>query len=202
MSKVENMDDLFAIPENLDENQGIKNIDAYKKEAEAVLFMAKEPVSISDLRELLGISKEIAYEVVSDLVKVYENRGIRIKNINNGFIMTTAPDCSSIVNHFLSNPKSINLSKAALEALAIIAYRQPVTRGQIENIRGVNSDAVVSNLIDKKLIKEAGRSNDLGRPFLLITTNDFLKHFGLSSIKELPRHPHIETQLPLVKIKK
>ena len=100
--------------------------------------------------------------------------------------MTTAPEIASLIEHFLSLEASTRLSRAALETLSIIAYQQPVTRPEVDSIRGVNSDSVMKNMLSKGLIEESGRSESAGRPILYTTSTEFLQHFGLTSIKELP----------------
>ena len=110
--------------------------------------------------------------------------------------LTTAPELASIVEHFLGLEATTHLSRAALETLAIIAYQQPVTRPQVDSIRGVNSDGMMKSLLSKGLVQESGRADGPGRPILYSTTPEFLQHFGLSSIIELPPlavQPEVET---------
>ncbi|MFC1478789.1 SMC-Scp complex subunit ScpB [Candidatus Margulisiibacteriota bacterium] len=167
------------------------------KELEAMLFMAKQPITLDSLEEFLGSDQKTILNLLDELIDEYQDKGINIFNIAGGYIMGTAPECVLQVQKLLENPTKVILSKAALEVLAIAAYRQPVTRSSIEHIRGVNSDAVISSLQDKNLLREVGRSEDIGRPILLGTTDDFLKHFGLPNLEALPEHPFAATQLPL-----
>jgi len=187
-------DPLVSIPEQpVDAGQR----EQLKNTLEALLFMAEEPIPLERLSHLLSIDNDTLACLIDDLSAGYRNRGVRILHIAEGFKMGTAPECAEVVKNFLENPAQVTLSKAALEALAIVAYRQPITRGGIENIRGVNSDAVVAGLLEKGLLSEVGQSGDIGRPFLLGTTTEFLKYFGLVNLDALPEHPFAATQLPL-----
>ena len=113
-------------------------------------------------------------------------RGLRLQWHSGRVQITTAPEFGSIIENFLGLEATARLSRAALEALAIVAYRQPITRPEIDSIRGVNSDGVMRSLLTKGLIEEIGRAEGPGRPILYGTTTDFLQHFGLSSVEELP----------------
>ena len=165
---------------------------------EAILFMAKEPIPASRLESLAGVSQDVLLTLLVQLVESSRERGIQVIEVAGGWQMRTHPECNDTVKSFLENPTSVALSRAALEVLAIIAYRQPMTRGAIEHIRGVNSDAVASTLLEKELIAEGGKSTDIGRPTLLVTTDKFLKHFGLNRIEDLPSRPYAATQLSLI----
>lgn len=125
--------------------------------------------------------------VLDELILEYneKQRGIQIVRIDNSYLMCTHPRCADIINR-LEKPVRRRLSQAALETLAIIAYRQPVTKAEIENIRGVKSEKIVTNLLERGLIEEAGHKAVLGKPVLYKTSPEFLKVFGLGSLKELP----------------
>ena len=114
------------------------------------------------------------------------NRGLRIQRSKGKVQLVTAPELSMLIEEFMGIEVTTTLSKAALETLAIVAFRQPVTRPAIEEVRGVNSDGVVRNLLSKGLIEELGREEGVGRPILYGTTSDFLNHFGIGSLDELP----------------
>ena len=129
------------------------------------------------------------------LLEEYEERdgGVRIVRVAGGFQMVTRPDLSDQIARFLAGPGGrARLSKPALETVAIVAYRQPVTTAEIEAVRGVNSDGVLRTLLDRKLIREAGRKQVPGRPILYATTQDFLHYFGLNAIDELPPLDEVE----------
>ena len=157
---------------------------------EALLFAAPGPVSPDQLAAALQLPLQEVERSLQELGRRYADsnseRGVRLQ-WHRGFVqMTTAPEAAPIVERFLGLEASSRLSRAALEALAIIAYRQPVTRPQIDAIRGVNSDGVLKSLLNKGLIQEEGRAMSPGRPVLYCTTIDFLQAFGLDSLQALP----------------
>ena len=157
---------------------------------EALLFIAPVPVTPGQMATVLGVSTHQIEIAVSELDALYtesgDKRGLRIRLHRGRIQLTTAPQASAAIEKFLGLESTTRLSHAALEALAIIAYQEPVTRPQIDAIRGVNSDGVLKNLLSKGLIQEVGRADAPGRPFLYSITTDFLGHFGLSSLDELP----------------
>ncbi|NLC07701.1 MAG: SMC-Scp complex subunit ScpB [Syntrophomonadaceae bacterium] len=154
---------------------------------EAILFVASEPLSLETLSNLIGLNEEDTQELLDELQTVYngERRGLQIVKVAQGYQMCTRPEYHQYVERLLQ-PSNGRLSKAALECLAIIAYRQPVTRAEIEQIRGVKADRVISTLLERQLIQEVGRKETIGRPILYGTTNEFLRVFGLNSLSELP----------------
>ncbi|MCK4899957.1 MAG: SMC-Scp complex subunit ScpB [Anaerolineales bacterium] len=157
---------------------------------EALLFIAPVPVTPGQMATVLGVSTHQIEIAISELDALYtesgDKRGLRIRLHRGRIQLTTAPQASATIEKFLGLDSTTRLSHAALEALAIIAYQEPVTRPQIDAIRGVNSDGVLKNLLSKGLIQEVGRADAPGRPFLYSITTDFLGHFGLSSLDELP----------------
>lgn len=154
---------------------------------EGLLFVASEPVSIQQLSEVLEIDAGEIEKGLRELEEIYENRhGLRIQKHNNKFQLTTDPELTETVEKFLGLEATVRLSRAALETLAIIAYRQPITRPGIDAIRGVNSDAVLKSLLAKELVREGGRAETPGRPIIYGTTEAFLQHFGLSSLEMMP----------------
>lgn len=169
----------------------IKNI------IEALLFMTEEPLGLERLKGFLQVETSLIVEAIAMLKAEYETKGIRVYELAGGYILGTSPECETVVREFLESPTKVPLGKASLEVLAIIAYRQPVTRGEVENIRGVNSDSVISSLVDKDLVTIVGKSEELGHPTLLGTTDTFLKQFGLSSLDILPGRPFNSAQLSL-----
>jgi segregation and condensation protein B len=159
---------------------------------EALLFAAGDPLSVAQLAELTGLNKPQTWELVTALQEQYEadGRGIMIREVAGGFQMCTKPAFDRVVEQ-LATTQELKLSNAALETLAIIAFRQPMTRAEIEAIRGVNVDGVVNTLLDWQLITEAGRKQTVGHPILYKTTDRFLTVFGLRSLEDLPALPEL-----------
>jgi len=153
---------------------------------EALLFVAAEPVSTAQLATALDVAPSVVERGLNELDASLATRGLRLQRNVGRFQLTTAPQFSELIERFLGLEATTHLSRAALETLAIIAYQQPVTRPQIDSIRGVNSDSMMKSLLNKGLIMESGRSDGPGRPFLYSTTPEFLQHFGLNSILEMP----------------
>lgn len=154
---------------------------------ESVLFVAEEPVSTHRLAQVLEVTPNRIESALDTLTDDYLGRGLRLQRVNGAVQLTTAPEAALHVERFLGLEARVHLSEAALEALAIVAYRQPITRPEVEAIRGVGSDSVLRTLLRAGLIDRVGRADDVGRPFLYGTTPEFLQHFGLRSLEELPR---------------
>jgi segregation and condensation protein B len=153
---------------------------------EALLFVSAEPVSLSQLAVVLELPASEVEKGLKQLECDLATRGLRVQNHAGRFQLTTASETSEIIERFLGLEATSRLSRAALETLAIVAYQQPVTRPYIEGIRGVSSDGVIKSILGKGLIVEVGRSEGPGRPILYGTTPDFLQHFGLNSLGEMP----------------
>ncbi len=156
---------------------------------EGLLFVVgDEGLTLKDICNILEIEKEEAKKLLMELKKDYDNekRGIRISFLGDSFKLTTKKEHKNYYQKLLSVPRTNTLSIPALETLAIIAYNQPITRVEIDDLRGVASANIVRKLVAKGLIKEAGKSNMPGRPNLYKTTHDFLDYFGLSTIDDLP----------------
>lgn len=153
---------------------------------ESLLLVADGAVPVARLAEALEVSVAEVEEALVSLHTAYEQRGFNLQRIRDRVQLTTAPSAAAAVQRFLGLAATVPLSKAALETLAIIAYQQPVTRPQIDSIRGVNSDGVLKTLLTKGLLEEAGRTEGPGRPTLYATTPMFLQHFGLSALSDLP----------------
>ena len=153
---------------------------------EAVFFMAAEPLSGDEVAEILEVTPAEAVSMIEELGASYEGRGLQISRIAGGYQLVTRPEYGPSVAK-LHKPERFRLSRAALETLAIVAYKQPVTRPEIEAIRGVNSDSPLDTLLQYQLLCEAGRKDTPGRPVLYRTTENFLGHFGLDSIADLPQ---------------
>lgn len=152
---------------------------------EALLFVASEPLSIKQLAKLAGAQEADVAAALQSLEQIYAVRGIVMREVAGGYRFATSGRARYAVEAYLLPPKS-TLSTPALETLAIIANMQPVTKGEIESIRGVNSDSVVSTLLERNLIVEAGRKDVIGRPMQYSTTPLFLESFGLRSLADLP----------------
>jgi segregation and condensation protein B len=168
-----------------------------KNKVETLLFMAKMPLTAADLAEVLKEDKKLIEPCLEALVTEYASRTLQIVRVAGGYQMATRPEYHDIVERFVKSPIEVTLSTAAMETLAIIAYRQPIARREIEHIRGVNSDAVVKSLMDKGLVRELGKGDLPGKPMVIGTTELFLRHFGLNDIKDLPPDPGMNYQLPL-----
>jgi segregation and condensation protein B len=153
---------------------------------EAMLFVAPEPVTTAQLATALDVSPSVIERGLNELDSALSARGLRLQRNAGRFQLTTAPQLAELIERFLGLESTTHLSRAALETLAIIAYQQPVTRPQIDAIRGVNSDSMMKSLLHKGLILESGRADGPGRPILYSTTPEFLQHFGLNSILEMP----------------
>ena len=156
---------------------------------EGLLFVVGEDgLTLDQIEDVLEVSEEEAKELLSSLKKSYESdeRGIRIDFLGNRFKLTTKQEHREYYQKLIENPETNILSQAALETLAIIAYNAPITRIQIDAMRGVSSVSIVRKLVAKGFIKETGRSDLPGRPILYETTSDFLDYFGLSTLDDLP----------------
>lgn len=156
---------------------------------ESLLFVSSEPAPIGRLAEALDVSVEQIEDALAELKEASHNgaaRGVRIQRRGEKVQLTTRPESAPYVEKFLGLATTSRLSKPALETLAIIAYQQPVTRPEIEMVRGVNCDGVIQTLLSKGLIEEVGRLETAGRPIQYGTTFVFLQHFGLRGLEELP----------------
>ncbi|MGB2963790.1 MAG: SMC-Scp complex subunit ScpB [Anaerolineales bacterium] len=153
---------------------------------EAILFVSPEPINVNQIGALLNEPPRVIKNAITELDALYKERGIRLQHHNGKIQITSAPEAASIIENLLELETTSTLSQAALETLSIIAYQQPITRPQIDGIRGVNSDGVLRTLLNKGLIDDIGRAEGPGRPILYSTTTEFLKYFGLASHEELP----------------
>ena len=153
---------------------------------ESLLFVADGPVPVSQLAAALEIRTQQVKAALLVLEDSCKERGLQLQQNNGRVQLTSHPLAAAAIEQFLGLDSQQRLSSAALETLAIVAYRQPVTRPQVDGVRGVNSDSVLKNLLFKGVIEEVGRSEGPGRPILYGTTSTFLQHFGLASLRELP----------------
>jgi segregation and condensation protein B len=156
---------------------------------EALLFSSDQPLPLSLLAESLDASPERVAEALRELENAYAIRGagVQVRDIAGGHLLVTAPEHAEWVGRLLRGKKRMRLSRAALESMAIVAYKQPVTKSEIEAIRGVDSSAVLATLLERNLVTIRGRSKVVGRPLLYGTTQEFLDYFGLRDLSELPR---------------
>lgn len=163
---------------------------------ESLLFVAAEPVPLRDLARTLALPMDTIESVIEQLMGEYRTRGIRILRHNDHVQLVSAPEAAAVIERFLGVQHSApRLSNAALETLAIVAYKQPLTRSGIEAIRGVDCSGPLRTLLQRGLIAEVGRVPAVGRPVLYGTTEEFLKQFGLSSVAHLPELAAINQQL-------
>jgi len=163
---------------------------------EAIVYLAKEPVSLDQIQTVLPeIDRSEIQQKLNELIDKYRDadHGIEIREVAEGFRFSTKPEHHEVLKQFIkSQIPPTRLSLAALETLAVIAYKQPVTIPEIQEIRGVHATAVIKTLLDKKFITTAGRKEVLGRPILYKTTREFLVHFGLKDLSELPSMQEFE----------
>jgi len=154
---------------------------------EAILLASPEPLSVRRIAEVIGLDEKDARILVEDLKKEYSQpgRGLLLQEMAGGYVLTTRPEYGEYVEKLLA-PKGKGLSHAALETLAIIAYRQPITKAEMEGVRGVKVDRSVETLLERNLIREVGRRDGPGRPMIYGTTKDFLTYFGLKDLSDLP----------------
>jgi len=163
-----------------------------KRIIEGILFLSKNPLTIKDLSTLTGFKPSLISFCLKELVEDYETRGIQIKAFAGAYRMLTNPDIAPYVEKLKRYTGKISLSRAALETLAVIAYKQPVTRAQVEEIRGVNVDGVMNKLLEMKLVRQQGRAAMPGKPVLYGTSKVFLEVFGLNSLEDLPRPDEVK----------
>ncbi len=163
---------------------------------EAILFVSSEPVTVQQLVEALDgqVAAKEAVALLESLQERYEREslGLRVEHVAEGYRLVTRPAHSPFVRAFLKAQNLRKLSAAAVEVLAIVAYKQPVTAAEVSAVRGTESGAVLKGLLEKKLLRIAGRKNVVGRPLLYSTTREFLVHFGLNTLEDLPSFREIE----------
>ena len=154
---------------------------------ECLLFVAPEPVTARQIGEALELEEPLAAEALEHFRRNYVNGGgLQVIRVAGGYQLRTRPEFAGVVSAFL-RPAAQRLSRQALETLAIVAYEQPITQPEIDALRGVHSSGVLKTLIERELVREAGRKDAPGRPILYRTTEHFLKHFGLADLAELPK---------------
>ncbi|HEY4754634.1 MAG TPA: SMC-Scp complex subunit ScpB [Ignavibacteriaceae bacterium] len=174
----------------------------YKSVIEALIFSSDEPIPESEIIKAIQaidgdeteIYQEDVQKAVEELNSFYaaNNSAVHIVKIANGFLHATKPEYAKYVGYLSTEKSKRRLSQAALETLSIIAYKQPITKPELESIRGVNSDYMLTALLEKQLISITGRAETIGRPLLYKTTDEFLKYFGLKDLSDLPKPREIE----------
>lgn len=164
------------------------NNSRYYSIVESLLFVSGNPLKINDIAFSLECSNDFMEKVVEEMMDLYKNedRGLQLIKLNDTYQLVTKKENAKYIQRLLKVNTRQALSQASLEVLAIIAYRQPITRIEVEDIRGVKCDRILSNLTEKGLIKEKGRKDVVGRPILYITTEEFMRYFELKDLKELP----------------
>ncbi|MBR6164698.1 MAG: SMC-Scp complex subunit ScpB [Clostridia bacterium] len=167
-----------------------------KGRIEAILFVAGEAVGIRDMAKALQIDEKALQEALNEIGSEYdyEQRGFLLKRFGDKVQLATRPLYSDDVLRLLQPVQQQSLSQAAMETLAVVAYKQPVTRAEVEQIRGVKCDYSLQSLMMKGLIQEAGRKDTIGRPILYATTDMFLSHFGIRELEDLPPLPEDESE--------
>jgi segregation and condensation protein B len=153
---------------------------------ESLLFVAGEPLTVAQLAQALELPADAIEAALERLAAECQTRGVRVQRQGDSIQFVSAPEAAAVIERFLGIQPQPKLSPAALEALAIIAYRQPITRAHVDALRGVDSSGVIRALLGRDLIAEAGRLDTVGRPILYATTAEFLRQFGLSNLAELP----------------
>ncbi|HWR61047.1 MAG TPA: SMC-Scp complex subunit ScpB [Clostridia bacterium] len=166
----------------------IMDIREIKSIVEGLLFVAGDAVPIKELCDVISIDEPTLRKILNQMIDSFneENRGIRIIEVNNCYQFCTKPEHYEYIERLVKPQNRQGLSQASLETLAIIAYKQPITKAQVDYIRGVKSESCFSRLVEKELIHDVGRMDGPGRPILYETTDNFLKLFGLKTIKDLP----------------
>lgn len=166
-----------------------------KSALESLMFVWGQPLNVKDAAEMFNVPWREVYDYMKELQEEYEEqaRGIRIREIDKSFQFCTAQENGEYIERFCTPTKEKKLSQSAMEVLAIIAYKQPVTRSEIESIRGIKCERVIEGLAKKELIEEKGRSTGIGRPILYGTTKLFLEKFGFETLKDLPDIEEIDT---------
>lgn len=170
------------------EIEGICETDKYESIIEAVLFASGEPLKLKQICSIIECNEKYSKRILDNMIIRYndQKRGIKLICINDSYQLVTKPENSTYVSKLLKTNSRQSLSQAAMETLAIVAYKQPITRIDVDEIRGVKSDRAILTLQEKKLIKENGRLDVPGRPILYSTTDEFLRSFSIGNLDELP----------------
>lgn len=175
-------------------NLDMELIEIYFSAIESLLFVHGDPISLKEMSGILDEDIEVVEKLMEEFENLYNrpNRGIKVFKIDDKYQFGTKPENEKYIVKLLKTNQRQSLSQAAIETLSIISYKQPITRVEIEEIRGVRSDKAIQTLLEKDLIKESGRLEVVGRPILYGTTDNFLKQFGIEKLEELPVLEEIE----------
>ncbi|MBQ9325799.1 MAG: SMC-Scp complex subunit ScpB [Clostridia bacterium] len=167
-----------------------------KGRIEAVLFVTGEPIQVQDLAKALDVDMKVLKKTLTELKDEYDfgQRGLSLRLFGSHVQLTSRALYAADVVHLLQPVQKQSLSQAVMETLAVVAYKQPVTKAEVEQVRGVKCDYSIQSLVNKGMIAEVGRKDALGRPILYGTTDIFLQHFGISSLEDLPPLPQTETE--------
>ncbi|MGM0380665.1 MAG: SMC-Scp complex subunit ScpB [bacterium] len=165
---------------------------------EAALFVAEDSLTASELAEILPVDGNRVLEIIRDLKEEYdeEKRGVQLVKLSGGFKMTTREKHYQVLKKLFGRRTLQRITDSALETLVIIAYYQPVTRAEVESVRGVNSQSVIKTLLEKGFVKISGRRDEIGRPMEYKTTDKFLDYFGLNTLNDLPDEDEVEDIIP------
>jgi len=187
VSNIEN--DESNIENNIESNENNIDVDAVEGIIESLLFISGDPLSLEEISKILEMDKRRVAEIINNMKGKLEakNRGISIREINGSYQFYTKFEYSEYVKKLFEPKQKQLLSQAAYETLAVIAYNKPITKAKIDEIRGVNSESAIAKLLERNLIREAGRLDTPGRPILYETTEEFLRCFGFSSYDDLPK---------------
>jgi len=174
---------------NEDAGEFVLTIQELPSALEAILFASGDPISLSRLEEITGVQKDVLRQTLAKMITESENNpwgGLLIRRLEDEYVMSTKPQMRPVLERIFRPKCKPPMSQATYETLAVIAYNQPVTRAQIEAVRGVSSDSIVSRLLERGWIEECGNLEGPGRPILFRTTMQFLMEFGISSVSEMP----------------
>lgn len=177
------------------QEKGILEQNDIKKAIECIVFVSDQPVSVDKLQQVFTeLERADIKKYLKDLIQDWESlgRGVILEEVAGGYQFRTDPAYSEYITNFNKKIKKFRLSRAALEVLAIIAYKQPVTRVEVESIRGVDSSGVINALLERRILEIKGRKEVIGKPFLYGTTGEFLEVFGLKSLSDLPTLKEID----------
>jgi len=190
------MTDIERIEEETETAEAVESGGTLSGRIEAILFVAGEPVRVEELAKALNVTVRQVENEITKLRDEYDfhQRGFTMKRFGHQVKLATRALYAADVVHLLQPVQKQSLTQAAMETLAVIAYKQPVTRAEVEQVRGVKCDYSIQSLTKKELIMEVGRKETLGRPILYGTTENFLAHFGLSTLEDLPPMPEVPTE--------
>lgn len=173
-------------------------MDNLKSIIESILFVSGDGIEIFEIADKLNLEEQEVLDAIKELKKEHENTGIQVLTYNKKVQLCSNPENANFVTEVLNPIKEKQMTRAVLEVAAIIAYKQPITRLDIENVRGVNSDYAISMLLDNQMIEVVGRKDAIGKPLLFGTTDNFLKRFGLESIEQLPDYDELLSRIEVI----